>query len=254
MSEVLETKPLVDESFDVKLALTKAWPAAKAAYELKPGDDHTDATSLRFFLDISNPTRLQDGNPRMGFVAVDGSQLTISFRGTENVDDWVHDLGILTVPYTPTGSILMQDNRIVGVHDGFYELYKAILQALLRALYFMPHGVLIDRVLITGHSMGGALATLASFDVFAATNINPTVITFASPRVGTPAFASLLDQHLPNFFRVTNPWDIVPEVPVPPVFKHVGREVLLRGCPISIDPVRNHALNTYREGLEVLSK
>jgi len=48
------------------------------------------------------------------------------------------------------------------------------------------------QLLITGHSMGGALATLLGLS-YQNHGKSPLIITFGQPRVGNPAFAKFVD-------------------------------------------------------------
>ena len=85
-------------------------------------------------------------------------------------------------------------------------------------------------VLVTGHSLGGALATLSAFEV-ASTFLDRQVLltTFGSPRVVNAEFARVLGK-MPNLraYRVANELD--PVTRVPPAnngFHHVGHMVWL---------------------------
>jgi predicted lipase len=87
-------------------------------------------------------------------------------------------------------------------------------------------------ILITGHSLGAALATMAAIDIknkikIAASKI--TFYTFGSPRVGNQAMANYIFHLYPNgaYQRVTHYNDIVPHVPPREVFGniHSGNEV-----------------------------
>jgi alpha-beta hydrolase superfamily lysophospholipase len=49
------------------------------------------------------------------------------------------------------------------------------------------------QLLIIGHSMGGALATLLGLS-YQNYRKSPLVITFGQPRVGNPAFAQFVDE------------------------------------------------------------
>ena len=57
----------------------------------------------------------------------------------------------------------------------------------------------LEDILITGHSLGGSLATLcaketAEFASQSNKRINVEVITFGAPRVGDSSFATCIDQ------------------------------------------------------------
>lgn len=100
-----------------------------------------------------------------------------------------------------------------------------------------------DRLVVTGHSLGGALAQLAAFylgrDLFSDSDKLAAVYTFGSPRV----FGSDQAKHLENVspyphFRIVNGADLVPRVP--PLmfnFRHTGRNVYIeRNGGIRKDP------------------
>ncbi|KNC75696.1 hypothetical protein SARC_11785 [Sphaeroforma arctica JP610] len=87
-------------------------------------------------------------------------------------------------------------------------------------------------VFITGHSLGGALATLCAYEfsrVFAGAELALTVYTFGSPRVGNHQYAWLYNERIPNTYRIVNDGD--PITALPPkiagtaflnTYKHVG--------------------------------
>ena len=59
------------------------------------------------------------------------------------------------------------------------------------------------RLLVTGHSLGGALATLAAFDIKQAVPaLRMEVYTFGTPYPGNRAFAREYDALLPDTWHV----------------------------------------------------
>ena len=70
--------------------------------------------------------------------------------------------------------------------------------------------------LITGHSLGGALASFCAFDLSISNIVDGTRITkytFGEPRVGDPTWAHDYDTLVPNSYRVIHNADLVPHVP-----------------------------------------
>jgi len=69
----------------------------------------------------------------------------------------------------------------------------------------------------TGHSLGGALATLAAFRTVSekwAKSEEVLVYTFGQPRVGSYSFATAYNHLVPNSYRVVNAgWDLIPHIP-----------------------------------------
>ncbi|ETN86882.1 triacylglycerol lipase [Necator americanus] len=69
---------------------------------------------------------------------------------------------------------------------------------------------------ITGHSLGGAMASLAASyisynKIFAANKIK--LVTFGQPRTGDKAFAASVEKDVPYTFRITHAHDMVPHLP-----------------------------------------
>lgn len=142
------------------------------------------------------------------FVAEGAAGATyLVFRGTETKPlDIVTDLRAL------------QDAWQAGVkvHAGFKDAYEAVRDKL-HALIDARPGPLV----ITGHSLGAALATLAASDF---KNRAPKLVTFGSPRVGDAAFASLFAGQ--QVTRYVDCADIVPRVPLVSVTKENVADVL----------------------------
>ena len=71
------------------------------------------------------------------------------------------------------------------------------------------------QVIFTGHSLGGAIATLSSY-YFAKNKIStnePILITFGQPRVGNEEFAKNYMKLIPQIFRVARKGDLVTVIP-----------------------------------------
>jgi len=61
------------------------------------------------------------------------------------------------------------------------------------------------QVIVTGHSLGGAMATHLALDVYQVLGYqNAFYFTFGSPRVGNQAFAYYVDSIYPNAIRVVH--------------------------------------------------
>ena len=116
--------------------------------------------------------------------------------------------------------------KSVQVHAGFYGMYMSFRPQLLTLLASLPAD---QPVVIMGHSLGAALATMCFADV-----MNNSLLTqpysglfIASPRVGNQAFASMVDNATSQWYRVTNDSDMVTQIPFPVmgsniIYEHVG--------------------------------
>lgn len=158
------------------------------------------------------------------FLRRTGDTLTISFRGSNEDEDWKTNLNFhkKTVPYGNHGSP-------IRVHRGFLEAYKS------RGVRDRLHRVMtpdIRQVRITGHSYGAALAVLCAVDLeYNFADRDYEVFLFGCPRVGNGAFARSYNKRLFKTLRVENGNDIVTKVPFAFMgFRHVGARVPI-GAP-----------------------
>ena len=87
-------------------------------------------------------------------------------------------------------------------------------------------------IIIAGHSLGGALATLLAYDAmrwFPGAARRMLLVTYGSPRVGDKRWAAGFDGEargcgLPHY-RLVNGADVVPKLGPRPLYEHCGQEV-----------------------------
>ncbi len=170
-----------------------------------------------------NPSR---GNLRVsiGLIlqAADTGDVVVAIRGTQGVQEWIHDadFDLVTCPFLPGAG---------HTEDGFTEMYLSMTTSLDPAcprvtstFPTLPFPRPATSLTVCGHSLGGALATLLALDIAANTTFKePIVYTYASPRTGGPQFAATYNQVVPNTFRIAGRLDLVPKLPLPPLYEHV---------------------------------
>ena len=193
------------------------------------------------------------------FIDIDGTQCAIFkypwndykyivvFRGTEEIKDLMTDLN--------TGFNKM------GVHKGFFNALFIVLAIIELRL---PKAIVIT---FTGHSLGGALATIAA-NYFALDNNNICkCITFASPMVGNIDFVTGFNEHVQESIRVVNNGDPIVCLPGnsrnakhPNRYVHVKGELRI-GWPrflaffrVLVERKSNHQLTQYIETLKKMAK
>jgi len=145
--------------------------------------------------------------------------IVLSFRGATPTAgrNWITDLTAHRRPYPGL--------RGATVHKDFYNAYLSVARQVNRAVKSLLANCQKCHIYITGHSLGGAIATLAAADLYTVTP-DITVYTFGSPRVGDETFASYYDKIVPDTYRLVNHYDLVPHVPQRFLgFRHVSREV-----------------------------
>lgn len=156
------------------------------------------------------------------FGEINKDTFVIAFRGSEEtgVADWITDLKISqqVFPYKES------KNDKIRVHYGFIEAYQSVRDAVLKGAKETP----LKKIICTGHSLGGALATLAALDIkFNCPDKEVSCYTYGSPKVGNKDFVESYNKRVPNTFRFVNGVDAVPQIP-PIAYEHVGKELKLQ--------------------------
>jgi predicted lipase len=130
--------------------------------------------------------------------------IVLSFRGSSNIQNWIINLSTNMVSYPKCSNC--------KVHNGFYTAWnqaKSTVNSQIQSLLSLHRGV---PIYVTGHSLGGALATLSVPDIKETFGNVASLLTFGQPRVGNKEFAtyfgSVIDAH-----RVVHYADIVPHIP-----------------------------------------
>lgn len=188
--------------------------------------------------------------------------LVISFRGTEQVSwqDFFTDAQVflqawelggdidLTVSTGNTVGLTEFLPSVVGssdvgdgvaddasaVHYGFLRAYMSVRDAVERGISLFTEGDNEYKLLFTGHSLGGALATIAAGDYAARKGGQICVMSYGAPKVGNFNFARRFNELVPNTFRIVNDSDLVSRMPrslstggALNRYKHSGRTVLV---------------------------
>ena len=146
--------------------------------------------------------------------------LVFAFRGTESFRDVLSDLNIfrsnLAIPRT-------QLTCNPKVHSGFLTQFDTVKDEINTEIQVYREESNNDNTLIfTGHSLGGALATIATvYYGLQYPDMNINCITFGSPRVGNKDFVNLFNNRVNISQRFVNEDDPVPMGPTPFRFSHV---------------------------------
>jgi len=137
-------------------------------------------------------------------------EIVVAFRGTSGLQDAIIDMRNKLVAWTSEGS---QGCSGCKVHQGFQQQWNAVQSAVLSKLRSLVAANPDYTILVTGHSLGGALSTLAGVSIeraFPGGRVRG--IGFASPRVGNGPFAEFVNNAFGNrYARVTHTADNVPQ-------------------------------------------
>ncbi len=206
MSSLTVFQAIPDDAYSPAIATVLA--RVCAATYLPSGQWRDDATvkALGLHAPIDNQ---EDAHCLLGDIP--GTGLTIlAFRGTGPIStqNWLADFQIRLEQQGGSGE--------VRIHEGF----AATLASLLPAIKSDPS--MKQTLWIAGHSLGGALATLACSQLNADGFRVQATYTFGGPRVGNAAFAESLPAPL---YRFVYGRDLVPHLPPRGVYQHGGIQV-----------------------------
>lgn len=170
----------------------------------------------------------------------------VAVRGTDERADWGQNLDLAWED---------DDESDGRIHHGFSEAAVALWVATVHD-FIRRSGA--TTIIFTGHSLGGAVATLLACLALRARTLNfgvhwsrPYLITFGSPRVGDGRWAKWMDHYLQDrVIRFVNNNDVVPHIPSRlRGYRHVGKRPCYfgeRGL-LTIGPTLWH---TFWEGLK----
>jgi hypothetical protein len=206
-----------------------------------------------------NPQRAQQ-TVSIGLVlqAQGVQDVVIAIRGTEGILEWVQDARFSQIPCPFLASAGNTEDGFTDMYSSFRVGSAANAAKLIDALPTLQFPVAVGPatpVVVCGHSLGGALATLLVLDVAANSPFkNPTAYTYASPRVGDSTFVATYDHMVPDTYRIANRLDIVPKLPLPPLYDHVlGLYEINGGTTIKWTVPCEHVLNSYLHLLSIAS-
>jgi len=145
--------------------------------------------------------RFFDGPSTQAIIATSATSLHLAFRGTEQDPiDWAKNAQFKPVPGEMGGR----------VHKGFRLALDEVWDGIAPIVMGQP-----NPVLITGHSLGGALAVLAAARLMEAGMKPAAVYTYGQPRVGKSDFAGAFEAELgSDTYRVINHVDPVTRIPL----------------------------------------
>lgn len=218
---------------------------------------------------------------------VDAQLIVIAFRGTEpfDADDWETDfdfswyelsemigkvhlgfleaLGLANRSQNPQIFDYNSSHHVPADHDPEKPLAYYVLRKKLKELLQVHRNA---KFIVTGHSLGGALAVLFPAILFIhkeETLLEKmlSVYTFGQPRVGDEAFAKFMNKNIneSRYFRIVYCNDLVPRLPFDDQifqYKHFGVCLYYNSCYhekvliIFILPCSSHSHHLQQENLD----
>lgn len=236
--------------------------SAELLYRIDEGVQNKEAIEylpeITVLKELYNDTK----DPIFGSIMENNGVIWIGLRGTLTDLEWEHGLDLQQETYLESQSATQVEFDISNskplVHKGFMNVYKNIKTDIMDTLE--KHNQSKDKpVIVTGHGIGGAVSTIAGFDLVH-NNYSAVVYNYASPRIGNQLMADMINNSI-NVFRVVNTTDIVPNMPesVTANFDDVDKPLIYVHCGMLktftdnwLSTLNNHLIPIYMNGLETL--
>ncbi|KAI9296694.1 alpha/beta-hydrolase, partial [Neoconidiobolus thromboides FSU 785] len=175
---------------------------------------------IQIFEDVSTQTK--------GYFVVNNNrkEIIVSFRGSANLQNWLINAQTGKVPIRFGGNSYY-------VHGGFKKVTDNLFPVVSSNLKSLQSSYPQYKVVITGHSLGAAIASLIALRVKYELNVpnnKLNLYTYGGPRIGDPDFARFVNRHGFTIGRFVNENDVVPHLPAEiSDYNHHQRELWVNG-------------------------
>lgn len=151
---------------------------------------------------FENVVRLSK-EPNFGIILYNNQNLMVAFRGTNQLANWRTNL-----------NVLFKRSPLGFVHRGFMKATESFWPDLPQRIAALRDND--QSIWVSGHSLGGALALLASVKLSIENKLPVSgLYTFGQPAVGTSSFCSRFKRQCPfHLNRFVNNVDAVSDAPI----------------------------------------
>jgi len=164
--------------------------------------------------------------------------IVLAFRGTTAVTQLLFETiqGFLPTSDWPAGGMVTPYFK-----DALFKMWPALQTQMSELIQKYP----TYKVYVTGHSLGGAMASLAaSYLLYNNITDKVSLYTFGEPRVGDYMFSRIFDSQIPDSWRVVYYIDPFPHIPF--------CEYILVNGPVPVcNPCPGPNIFSYHHGSEV---
>uniref|UniRef100_A0A1I7UCX4 Lipase_3 domain-containing protein n=1 Tax=Caenorhabditis tropicalis TaxID=1561998 RepID=A0A1I7UCX4_9PELO len=206
--------PVAFATYDDNVARNSFFPLAAAAYSSNPqtclSAKFTNA-QIRRQINVQCDTGKNDICSAYTALLADNKAVVLSFRGAQ---------GFLQLIEEADKSVFQAQSQWVAggkVSKYFGDAFNTLWNAGMKDdVNYLLHKYPTYEVWVTGHSLGGAMASLAASYIVSnkiATGDKVKLVTYGQPRTGNTAFAVAHDAQMAYSYRLTHNRDIVPHIP-----------------------------------------
>ncbi|BCR89853.1 lipase family protein [Aspergillus chevalieri] len=159
----------------------------------------------------------ENENDVAGYLAADTTNnlLVLSFRGSRTIDNWIDNIDFIQEDITDVCNDCW-------AHGGWWDAWQEVADELSGQIKDAVNQYPDYKMVFTGHSLGGALATIAA-TVLRNEGYTIDLYTYGSPRVGNEALSEYITAQ-GTLYRVTHTNDVVPKLPPPIGYAHPSPE------------------------------
>ncbi|KAK9807443.1 hypothetical protein WJX73_007832 [Symbiochloris irregularis] len=209
--------------------------ADKSVLSLEEAMSFYGLTSSELFWEKASDTKM--------LMAWNRNTVVVAFRGTASINNAWSDLQAYPTLHLPKRGNLLQRPKVhtgfqkCWTRNAFHETVKARIIEMLNSGELERGNV---KFYVTGHSLGGALATLAAFsfaqgaiengheDYKTGQCLPLACYTFGAPRTGNHTFAKEYEHLVPDTWHIINDQDAVPRSgKFMGLFKRGGQRVII---------------------------
>ncbi|KAL8700158.1 MAG: hypothetical protein Q9201_005602 [Fulgogasparrea decipioides] len=202
---------------------------AAAAYCRNNNNDKAGGTKITCA--VGNCPLVQNDDVVSVYEFENRSLTVLAFRGSRSVRNFVADANF---PATQT-DICPSCTAHAGFWNSWVEARPGVLAALKTAAASHPN----NRVIVAGHSLGGAIADFAAADI-RKSGVTADLYTYGAPRIAGAELSNFItNQNKGGNYRVTHKNDPVPRLPPLPLgFVHISPEYYI-STPNNVVPTAN---------------
>ncbi|CAL2030509.1 unnamed protein product [Caenorhabditis brenneri] len=223
----------INQDFDYELS-RRALEFAAAAYSLDPEPCVVKNNATVLYANKVECDYMRD--ECWSVIAADNESIFVGFSGTKSKEQLVTEL------VESIGRPKHKLHNAGSVHYYFYSALKTMWSPMEKLLEELKEAMPNHRIVFTGHSLGGAIASIASTVFvrnFPETSQRTLSITFGQPRVGNQEYAATHDRLVAaGSWRLIHGRDIVAHIPI-----------CVEGYGRSCIPFYNHG--SYHHGVEI---
>lgn len=212
-----------------------------SAYATPPGICDPKYEATKNFLVTHRFSSSYKGIPLAGLAGVNfiKRRITLVFKGTGSAQQLIHE-------FTQFNGVTFNSQYPnVKVNSYFRAAQLSMFTQAKAALLDLQQKYPTYQLYMSGHSLGGAIATIMAFDFYTQNLLirnDPVLYSFGQPRAGNYEFAKQFDKFIPTAYRIVNGRDVVAHVPP------CNTALFRRGC------ITGSKQNNYHHGIEIWYK